>query len=134
MALAAADIVFRDDGNGCFTLPNGTRLENVIPNPPAGGYEVQDRSSQQTAKYFEPQKWEYWWDACAASGGKSLLLYDLEPTVKLMVSDIRESILSNLDERFQQAGLMKYQSKTPRPYPKQRPAAARLLMRLTVSF
>ena len=111
VALAAAEIVFKDDGNGCFTLPNGTRLENVIANPPAGGYEVQDYSSQQTARYFKPQKWDYWWDACAASGGKSLLLHDLEPTVKLMVSDIRGSILSNLDERFMQAGLMKYQSK-----------------------
>ena len=108
-AFAAAQIVFKDEGNGCFCLPNGTKLETVIPNP--HWYEVQDFSSQQTAQYFKPNKWDYWWDACAASGGKSLLLHDLEPTVKLVVSDIRESILSNLDERFQQAGLTKYQKK-----------------------
>lgn len=108
-ALAAAEIIFKDEGNGCFSLPNGTRLEAIISNP--HWYEVQDFSSQQTAQYFKPQKWESWWDACAASGGKSLLLYDLEPTVKLVVSDIRESILSNLDERFQQAGISKYQTK-----------------------
>ena len=108
-ALAAAQIVFKDEGNGCFCLPNGTRLETVIPN--THWYEVQDFSSQQTVKYFKPNKWDYWWDACAASGGKSLLLHDQEPTVKLVVSDIRESILSNLDERFQQAGLTKYQKK-----------------------
>jgi 16S rRNA (cytosine967-C5)-methyltransferase len=108
-ALAAAQIVFKDEGKGCFCLPNGTRLETVIPNP--HWYEVQDFSSQQTAQYFKPNKWDYWWDACAASGGKSLLLHDREPTVKLVVSDIRESILSNLDERFQQAGLTKYQKK-----------------------
>ena len=40
-----------------------------------------------------------------------MLLYELEPTIKLVVSDIRESILSNLDDRFQQAGLKKYQIK-----------------------
>jgi 16S rRNA (cytosine967-C5)-methyltransferase len=108
-ALAAAQIVFKDEGNGCFCLPNGTRLETLIPNP--HWYEVQDFSSQQTVKYFKPTKWDYWWDACAASGGKSLLLHDLEPTVKLVVSDIRESILSNLDERFQQSGITKYQKK-----------------------
>jgi len=108
-ALAAAEVVFKDEGNGCFCLPNGTRLENIMPTPHR--YEVQDYSSQQTAQYFKPQKWDYWWDACAASGGKSLLLHDLEPTIKLVVSDIRESILSNLDERFQQAGLTKYQKK-----------------------
>jgi 16S rRNA (cytosine967-C5)-methyltransferase len=108
-ALTAAEIAFKDEGNGCLSLPNGTRLETVIPNP--NWYEVQDFSSQQTAGFFKPQKWDYWWDACAGSGGKSLLLHDQEPTVKLVVSDIRESILSNLDERFQQAGLTKYQKK-----------------------
>ncbi len=108
-ALATVQVVFKDEGNGCFCLPNGTRLETLIPNP--HWYEVQDFSSQQTVQYFKPNKWDYWWDACAASGGKSLLLHDREPTVKLVVSDIRESILSNLDERFQQAGLTKYQKK-----------------------
>jgi 16S rRNA (cytosine967-C5)-methyltransferase len=108
-ALAAAEIVFKDEGNGCMSLPNGTRLESVFPNQ--HWFEVQDLSSQQTATFFKPEKWDSWWDACAASGGKSLLLYDLEPTVKLVVSDIRESILSNLDERFQQAGLRRYQVK-----------------------
>ena len=109
LALAAAGVVFKDEGNSCFALPNGTRLETAIPK--AGWYEVQDYSSQQTAQFFKPNKWDHWWDACAASGGKSLLLHGLEPTVKLVVSDIRESILSNLDERFQQAGLLKYQKK-----------------------
>ncbi|MDF2432206.1 MAG: rRNA (cytosine967-C5)-methyltransferase [Mucilaginibacter sp.] len=108
-ALAAGEVVFKDEGNGCFSLPNGTRLETIIPNQ--NWYEVQDLSSQKTAQFFNPQKWDYWWDACAASGGKSLLLHDMEPGIKLVVSDIRESILANLDERFQQAGLTKYQSK-----------------------
>jgi len=109
IALNAAGIVFKDEGYGCFALPNGTRLEAVVPN--LHWYEVQDFSSQQTAQYFKPRKWDNWWDACAASGGKSLLLHNLEPTIKLVVSDIRESILNNLDERFQQAGITKYQKK-----------------------
>jgi 16S rRNA (cytosine967-C5)-methyltransferase len=107
--LTNASITFRDEGHGCFALPNGTRLETVISNP--RWYEVQDKSSQQTANYFKPQKWDAWWDACAASGGKSLLLHGLEPNLKLVVSDIRESILANLDERFRSAGLLKYQKK-----------------------
>ena len=109
VALAAAEIVFKEEGNNCISLPNGIRLETILPKQQ--WYEVQDLSSQQTAQYFKPQKWENWWDACAASGGKSLLLHDLEPTVKLVVSDIRESILANLDERFQQAGIIKFQKK-----------------------
>src|SRR6201996_2011085 len=107
--LTKESIVFKDEGNGCLALPNGTRLETIFPQQ--NWFEVQDLSSQQTAQYFKPQKWEAWWDACAASGGKSLLLHELQPDLKLVVSDIRESVLSNLDERFQQAGLIKYQKK-----------------------
>jgi 16S rRNA (cytosine967-C5)-methyltransferase len=107
--LAKESIVFRDEGNGCLALPNGTRLEAILPQQ--NWIEVQDLSSQQTAAYFKPGRWEAWWDACAASGGKSLLLYEQQPDLKLVVSDIRESILANLDERFQQAGLFKYQKK-----------------------
>lgn len=107
--LSKESITFKDEGNGCFSLPNGTRLETLFPQQ--NFFEVQDLSSQQTANYFKPEKWDAWWDACAASGGKSLLLHELEPNLKLVVSDIRESILANLDERFQQAGLIKYQRK-----------------------
>jgi len=107
--LNKAEVAFKDEGNGCFALPNGTRLETIFPTQ--HWFEVQDYSSQQTANYFKPNKWDQWWDACAASGGKSLLLHEMEPNIKLVVSDIRESILANLDERFQQAGLRKYQKK-----------------------
>ncbi|QTE40166.1 RsmB/NOP family class I SAM-dependent RNA methyltransferase [Mucilaginibacter gossypii] len=107
--LTKAQVVFKDEGNGCYSLPNGTRLETIFPKQ--HWFEVQDYSSQQTGNYFKPQRWDSWWDACAASGGKSLLLHEDEPNIKLVVSDIRESILANLDERFQLAGLTKYQKK-----------------------
>jgi 16S rRNA (cytosine967-C5)-methyltransferase len=48
------------------------------------------------------------WDCCAASGGKSILLKDHLPQIELTVSDIRESILVNLEKRFRQAGIKKY--------------------------
>jgi len=49
------------------------------------------------------------WDCCAASGGKSILLNDLlEEKLKLTVSDIRESILINLRQRFATAGIRSY--------------------------
>lgn len=92
-----------------LALPNGTKLEHLMPNQKH--YQVQDLSSQRTGAYFEPAAWDYWWDCCAASGGKSLLLHDLEPKVQLLVSDVREESLNNLDERFQEAGLKKYQKK-----------------------
>ncbi|RYE36908.1 MAG: RsmB/NOP family class I SAM-dependent RNA methyltransferase, partial [Sphingobacteriales bacterium] len=92
-----------------LALPNGTKLEKILPDQKY--YQVQDLSSQATGQFFEPQKWDYWWDCCAASGGKSLLLHSLEPTVQLLVSDVRENSLQNLEERFQSTGLKKYQKK-----------------------
>lgn len=108
-ALEKAAITFKRLNNQTLTLPNGTKLDPLIPEK--GIYEVQDVSSQKVGEIFKPQKWDKWWDCCAASGGKSLLLHDEEPTVKLLVSDNRESILENLRERFNLAGIKNYQRK-----------------------
>jgi 16S rRNA (cytosine967-C5)-methyltransferase len=92
-----------------LALPNGTKLENLITDTKI--YHVQDLSSQGTAGYFQPQAYDYWWDCCAASGGKSLLLHELQPKIQLLVSDVRENSLHNLDDRFMAAGIKKYQKK-----------------------
>ena len=107
--LSAEDIVVKSIGAHTLALPNGLKLEKLLPQ--GYTYQVQDLSSQKTGNYFQPQAYDYWWDCCAASGGKSLLLHALEPKIQLLVSDVRESSLHNLDERFQQAGLKKYQRK-----------------------
>lgn len=92
-----------------LALPNGTKLEDAISDPRL--YQVQDLSSQKTGAYYKPLKYDYWWDCCAASGGKSLLLHNIEPNIELLVSDVRENSLNNLDERFQLAGIKKYHKK-----------------------
>lgn len=107
--LRAAGVPVHDINEKTFGLPNGTKLDVILPEKQF--YQVQDLSSQKTGELFQPQKYDYWWDCCAASGGKSLLLHDLEPKIELLVSDVRENSLHNLDERFQQAGLKKYQKK-----------------------
>jgi 16S rRNA (cytosine967-C5)-methyltransferase len=106
-------ISFRLIDKFTLALPNGTNLNVLFPDNsfPVKPYEVQDLSSQKTAQYFKPNRYEHWWDACAASGGKSLLLFSEQPDIKLLVSDIRESVLDNLDERFIAAGLRTYQKK-----------------------
>ena len=111
--LQQAAIVFQQIGERTLALPNGTNLSKLFPDNRFSfkPYEIQDLSSQQTGQYFKPQRYEYWWDACAASGGKSLLLFSEQPDIKLVVSDIRESVLDNLDERFIGAGLRTYQKK-----------------------
>jgi len=111
--LEESGVDYHPIGEYTLALPNGTNLNTIFPdyNFPLKLFEVQDLSSQQTARFFKPSPYEYWWDACAASGGKSLLLFSEQPDIKLLVSDIRESVLNNLDERFIAAGLRTYQKK-----------------------
>lgn len=103
------NIACRQIGDNTLAVSNGTKLDKVLESQLS--YQVQDLSSQQTGTFFQPQPWDKWWDCCAASGGKSLLLHDLEPKVELLVSDVRENSLNNLEERFRDARLKKYQKK-----------------------
>lgn len=95
-----------------LALSNSTRTED-LPEPDSE-VVIQDLSSQQTLNLLLPllhcTKPFTVWDCCAASGGKSLLLHDRCPSAQLTVSDIRESILANLQKRFQKAGIKRYRS------------------------
>lgn len=106
--LEAENIVVKAITDTALALPNGTKLETILNE---GSYQVQDLSSQHTGLYFKPDKWDKWWDCCAASGGKTLLLHSFEPVIELLVSDLRESVLLNLDERFRLSGIKKYHKK-----------------------
>jgi 16S rRNA (cytosine967-C5)-methyltransferase len=89
-------------------LPNGFKVEELFT--PDKEVVVQDYSSQRIAPFLQLPPSLAFWDACAASGGKSILAFDLNPGITITVSDIRESILHNLRQRFRQAGIKKYHS------------------------
>ncbi|WP_437919756.1 RsmB/NOP family class I SAM-dependent RNA methyltransferase [Sphingobacterium sp. LRF_L2] len=97
------EIDFQREGRNAYRLPNGSKLQTI--SSLEGLFEVQDLSSQESLDVGEFNKGTSWWDACAASGGKSLLLLEKNVQVNLFVSDIRLSILRNLDERFEKAGV-----------------------------
>ncbi len=69
-----------------------------------GYFEVQDKSSQRCRDFFQAKSNEYWWDVCAGAGGKSLLLMEEAPDIKIFASDIRESILKTYAERMKKSG------------------------------
>lgn len=118
--LEDAGVDYVEESERSLRLPNGTKLDKLFPDNKY--FQIQDLSSQEACEYFKPQKYDYWWDCCAASGGKAINLFHQQPEIKLLVSDIRESVLDNLDERFKNAGLQKYQkkildlTKDPQPY------------------
>ncbi len=111
--LKALAIPFEQINNNCLALANGTKLDEEIVIDKE--VVVQDYNSQQVGETIKP----YLaiphlplaiWDCCAASGGKSIMLYDMDHKIRFTVSDIRSSILHNLQNRFQRAGLQHYQS------------------------
>jgi 16S rRNA (cytosine967-C5)-methyltransferase len=105
--LQQAGITFTIAGTDTIVLPNSTKIDTIIPNK--SWYEIQDLSSQKVGGLFHPLAGEQWWDCCAASGGKSIMLTDQQPGVKLLVSDVRASIIQNLHQRFKDAGIRNYE-------------------------
>lgn len=69
-----------------------------------GAFEVQDLASVETGEWFDPKDGQQWFDACAGSGGKSLLLLDKNPNIQLTVNDKRPEILDELQQRFSRGG------------------------------
>ena len=105
------------NGN-CIQLPPATNAEDVFIIDKE--VVIQDYSSQQVLNYLRINEAAIFgeeikqtplssWDCCAASGGKSILLYDvLKRKLDLTVSDIRMAIVMNLHQRFKKANLKEY--------------------------
>jgi 16S rRNA (cytosine967-C5)-methyltransferase len=110
--LQDAAIGFEQLNDNCIALPNATKIDALLEIDRE--VVVQDLNSQKVLDFLSSSGIRHpvtAWDCCAASGGKSILAYDvLEGQIELTVSDIRESILSNLKNRFETAGIKNYKS------------------------
>jgi len=120
-------ISFIQIGTSCLALPNASKIDTIL------GIDlevvIQDYSSQRIAEFLQLQTpnlpvrqagskpacpagrlQTQVWDCCAASGGKSILAIDIIGDIELTVSDLRPSILKNLEHRFEKAGIKHYHS------------------------
>lgn len=76
---------------------------------------IQDYNSQQTSRLIgdgisKLNSEITFWDCCAASGGKSIMSFDVNSKINITVSDVRKSILENLKQRFRVAEIVDYHS------------------------
>ena len=107
-ALETATIEYTVVNENCLAFSNTTSLQNVLAlNKEA---VIQDFNSQALAQLLTlvPTSMEtpiQVWDACAASGGKTILMFDTMQNIRMHVSDVRGSILFNADKRLQEAGI-----------------------------
>ncbi len=110
-------ISFRQIEPNCLALPNSSKIDSILEIDKE--VVIQDYSSQRIKDFLQLQTpnpsrlsrdQTQLWDCCAASGGKSILAFDLLKNIELTVSDVRPVILRNLKERFEKAGIHHYQS------------------------
>ena len=112
--LERAGIDFKMISETCLALPNASKIDEVVELDKEA--VIQDHNSQETGKLItgaltsSPNDKQSVWDCCAGSGGKSVMIYDIDPRIELTVSDIRESIIINLKKRFEKAGVKNYKS------------------------
>jgi 16S rRNA (cytosine967-C5)-methyltransferase len=110
--LQSAGVQFTLLTDECIQLSNQSKVDEVLNIDE--DVIIQDYNSQKTIELFENHKLQTTnpklsaWDCCAASGGKSILFHDRFPSAQLTVSDVRESILVNLQKRFKRAGIKNY--------------------------
>jgi 16S rRNA (cytosine967-C5)-methyltransferase len=108
--LSGAGIPYKLLSDDCIALPNASKINEIIQLDKEA--VVQDYNSQKVGEFLRLSTINHElstvWDCCAASGGKSIMAYDINPNIHLTVSDKRESILKNLKERFKIAGIKNY--------------------------
>lgn len=90
-----------------WALPLGLPLQEC-PGLEGGWFELQDLSCQQLLSWMPPKPHGRWLDACAGSGGKTLLMHDAWPELQWFVTDLRESALQELSKRFARVGWKQY--------------------------
>ena len=110
--LQNATVPFEQLDNDCIQLVNQSKIDEILDID--SDVVIQDYNSQKTIQLLQNSKLVIQnskisvWDCCAASGGKSILLHDYFPNAELTVSDVRESILINLQKRFKKAGIKNF--------------------------
>ena len=111
--LTTAGISYAEINDQCLSVSNTSKVDIILDLDREA--VVQDLNSQRVGELMKSAisklpAFINAWDCCAASGGKSILCYDLKPDIQLVVSDIRENILINLKKRFAKAGINNYKS------------------------
>ena len=120
----------------CEFAENGIRLADAppvtsLPGFSNGEFSVQDQAAQLAAIVLQPTAGERVLDACAAPGGKSCHLLELEPAIELVSVDEDakrlERVEQNLDRLKLKAKVICGDAATPETWWDQKPFDAILL-------
>jgi len=94
----------------CEYAPNGFRVQDAppvtsLPGFAEGEFSVQDQSAQLAARLLQPESGERVLDACAAPGGKSCHLLELESSIELICLDDDAKRMERVEQNLQRLKL-----------------------------
>jgi len=92
------------DGAPDALMLSEARDVKQLPGFSEGWFSVQDAGAQLAARLLNPEPGEKVLDACAAPGGKTAHMFELQPDIKLTALDISQTRLQRVEENCQRLG------------------------------
>ena len=83
----------------------GVKVLLALPEFSAGMFSFQNPSAFEVVKLLDAKPGMKVWDACAAPGGKTALLAEMDPTLDILASDSSEFRLEKMQDLIERLGL-----------------------------
>ena len=88
-------------------VPEGTKLKSILESESFanGEFSLQNPAAYEVVKLLDLKPGQKVWDACAAPGGKSALMAEMEPTLDILASDVSEFRVEKMQDLLDRLGL-----------------------------
>ena len=89
-------------------VPEGAKLKPILESESFanGEFSLQNPAAYEVVKLLDIKPGQKVWDACAAPGGKSALMAEMEPTLDILASDVSEFRVEKMQDLLDRLGLV----------------------------
>ena len=89
-------------------VPEDAKLKPILESESFanGEFSLQNPAAYEVVKLLDLKPSQKVWDACAAPGGKSALMAEMEPTLDILASDVSEFRVEKMQDLLDRLGLV----------------------------
>ena len=89
-------------------VPEGAKLKPILESESFanGEFSLQNPAAYEVVKLLDLKPGQKVWDACAAPGGKSALMAEMDPTLDILASDVSEFRVEKMQDLLDRLGLV----------------------------
>ena len=89
-------------------VPEDAKLKPILESESFanGEFSLQNPAAYEVVKLLDLKPGQKVWDACAAPGGKSALMAEMEPTLDILASDVSEFRVEKMQDLLDRLGLV----------------------------